>query len=134
MRTLAAAVALVIAPCACSTPTAASSAARHVELGAPVYPGASSDAQGGVLMKTRDGVQTIAAFDTTDAFDKVDSFYEKRLPAGSEKLRMAGENGSVASFEVRNARSNGEITVQISSDRPKETTILITRVAKGVRI
>jgi hypothetical protein len=96
------------------------------QLGAPVYPGADTNNEGTVSYSGANG-GTMAAFKTTDDFDKVYSFYKSQLPAGSEKMKMQSGDGSVAEFEVTG--SNGDTAVQISG-KTGETDIIITHKAK----
>lgn len=96
------------------------------QLGAPVYPGADTNSQGTVSYTGANG-GTMAAFKTTDDFDKVYEFYKSNLPAGSEKMKMSSGDGSVAEFAVESA--NGETAVQVSG-KAGETDIIITHKAK----
>jgi hypothetical protein len=101
------------------------------KLGAPVYPGASSEQQGSITTSSDKGTSTLAAFKTPDAFDKVYAFYKQQLPAGAEKMKMSSGNGSVASFQVGDEGAADQVTVQVTSDKPSETDILITHVTKS---
>jgi hypothetical protein len=100
--------------------------ADPAQLGAPVYPGADANNEGTVSYTGANG-GAMAAFKTTDDFDKVYGFYKSQLPAGSEKMKMQSGDGSVAEFEVTNG--DGETAVQISG-KPGETDIIITHKAK----
>ena len=42
----------------------------------------------------------IAAFKTTDAFEKVYDYYKQQLPADAEKMKVSSANGSVVSFQT----------------------------------
>ncbi|MEO6835641.1 MAG: hypothetical protein ABI231_07025 [Candidatus Tumulicola sp.] len=97
------------------------------KLGAPVYPGAQAN-QGTLATHDDKSASVIAAFRTTDAFDKVYDFYKRQLPAGAEKLKVASGNGSIASFQ--SGGESDQVAVQIASDKPNETDILITHVTK----
>jgi hypothetical protein len=94
------------------------------KLGAPVYPGASAGQQ--AMLQT--GSSTIAQFKTADGFDKVYAYYKQHLPADSEKTKAVTANGSIAAFQIGSDASGDQITVQVSSDKSGETSILIARV------
>ncbi len=96
------------------------------QLGAPVYPGADANTEGTVSYTGANG-GAMAAFKTTDDFDKVYEFYKSKLPAGSEKMKMTSGDSSVATFTVES--TDGETAVQISS-KTGETDIVITHKAK----
>ena len=98
-------------------------------LGAPVYPGAQAGQPASIATVNGRGSTVIASFATTDAFDVVDAYYRQRLPSGAEKMRVMSANGSVASFQIGSATSRDLTTVQVSSDKPNETNILITHTA-----
>ena len=97
------------------------------QLGAPVYPGAQGNSEGTVSYTGANG-GAMAAFKTSDDFDKVYEYYKAQLPAGSEKMKMSSGDGSIAEFVVSSA--NGETSVQISG-KPGETAIIITHKAKN---
>ena len=108
----------------------------HVDLsklGVTVYPGAQADAQGTITTQEAKGTSVVAAFKTADSFDKVYEYYKGRLPAGSERMKVISGNGSVASFQIGSAKAPDEVTVQVSSDKPNETDILITHVVRAQR-
>ena len=100
------------------------------KLGAPVYPGAQTDAHGGMSSTTDKGNSVLATFRTSDSFDKVEAFYKQQLPAGSEKSNVATANGSIATFQIGPADAADQVSVQVMSPRSGETDILITRVTK----
>lgn len=103
----------------------------HVDagkLGAPIYPGAEGNQQSSISSSNAGTATLIAAFKTADSFDQVYGYYRQQLPPGSERMKVAGGNGSVATFQVGNAKSADEVSVQVSSDKPNETDILITHV------
>lgn len=120
--------ALVIA-CACSAHTSGSTSVG--ESGVPLYPGATPDRQGGVVTTTAQGVRAIAAFTTPDSFEKVVAFYDRRLPPGAKDMSVVSASASIASFETGPRDASGKVTVEASSDKPNETTILITHVTKA---
>jgi hypothetical protein len=101
------------------------------KLGAPVYPGAQANQQGSITTNTGKGTTVIASFKTADPFDKVYGFYKAQLPAGSEKMKMASGNGSVASFQTGDEGGPDQVSVQVSSEQSNETAILITHVTKA---
>lgn len=90
------------------------------------YPRATPDAPGTFTSGTPDGRRTIAGFTTSDAFARVYAFYRRTLPVGSETMHVIKANGSVATFDIDPARSRDTFAVQISSDKPNATQILIT--------
>lgn len=96
------------------------------QLGAPVYPGAQANSEGSVSYSGADG-GAMAAFKTTDDFDKVYEYYKSQMPAGSEKMKMQSGDSSVAEFVV--SAGDGETAVQISG-KTGETDIIITHKAK----
>lgn len=100
------------------------------KLGAPVYPGAQASQQGSITNISAKGNSIIAAFKTTDAFDKVYEYYKQQMPAGSEKTKISGANGSVAAFQVGDDNAADQVTVQVTTDKPNETDILITHITK----
>jgi hypothetical protein len=100
------------------------------KLGAPVYPGAAPSDQGSITSKSATGSSMIAAFKTSDTFDKVYGYYKQQLPAGSEKGKVTSGDSSVASFQVGDESGPDQVTVQISADKIGETDILITHVTK----
>ena len=99
-------------------------------LGAPIYPGATINRPGVVSSTKGNTAATIAAFKTADSFDRVYDFYRQQLPAGSERMKVAGGNGSVATFQTGSAETGDEVSVQVASDKPNETDILITHVTR----
>jgi hypothetical protein len=100
------------------------------KLGAPVYPGALAGQPESITTATGRQSTVIAGFTTADAFDKVYVYYKQRLPAGAERMKVTSGNGSVASFQVGNPTSPDAVTVQISSDKPNVTSILITHTSR----
>jgi hypothetical protein len=96
------------------------------QLGVPAYPGADANTEGTVSYTGANG-GAMAAYKTTDDFDKVYTFYKSQLPAGSEKMKMQSGDGSIAEFVVDNA--SGETAVQITG-KAGETAIIITHKAK----
>ena len=72
----------------------------------------------------------IAAFKTTDPFEKVYDYYKQQLPPDAEKMKVSSANGSVVSFQTGGDNSPDEVSVQVSSDKPEETNILTTHVVR----
>jgi hypothetical protein len=103
------------------------------KLGAPVYPGAqtSPDSQGSFSASTNAGSTVMATFKTTDDFGKVYDYYKAQMPAGSEGMKMSMGTASSATFQVGKDGAPDQVTVQISSDKPGQTTILIAHVVKN---
>lgn len=101
------------------------------KLGAPVYPGATAKDQGSISTTTADGTNTIAAFKTTDPFDKVYAYYKQQLPAGSEKMKISTGDTQMASFQVGAQNGPDQVGVQITSDKTGTTNILISHVMKA---
>lgn len=95
-------------------------------LGAPVYPGANANDTGTVSV-TGANAGSMAAFRTSDDFDKVYGFYKSHMPGGSEKMKMTSGDSSVAEFQSTGA--DGETAVQISG-KTGETDIIITHKPK----
>ena len=93
-----------------------------------VYPAAQPVDPNTFIAKDADRVRTIAGFTTADAFAKVYAYYRKHLPSGSETMRVVSGNGSVATFYfVDSPGARQAMAVQISSDKPNVTQILLTR-------
>lgn len=100
------------------------------KLGAPVYPGATSDSDGGVSLSGQAGNATMASFKTTDNFDKVYQYYKSQMPAGTEKMKMGSGDEQAAMFVVGDAKPGADqkgdaTTVQING-KAGETDIIIT--------
>ncbi|HZZ00533.1 MAG TPA: hypothetical protein VFE36_13265 [Candidatus Baltobacteraceae bacterium] len=100
-------------------------------LGVPVYPGAQADAHGGMSSTTDEGTSVLASFKTGDSFDKVEAFYKQRLPAGSERTKVATSGNSIATFQVGAGDANDQVTVEVASREPSETNIVVARVKKS---
>jgi hypothetical protein len=100
------------------------------KLGVPVYPGAQAGQPASITTATGNGSTVIASFTTVDAFDKVYAYYKQQLPAGAERMKATSGNGSVASFQVGSQTAPDTVAVQISSDKPNVTSILITHTSR----
>lgn len=103
------------------------SATARDPLAAFAYPGATAAVPATFTASDPRRIRTLAGFTTTDAFAKVYDYYRRRLPAGSETMRVLSAKGSVATFYVESPKANEAIAVQISSDQPNVTEILLTR-------
>lgn len=100
------------------------------KLAAPIYPGAQANQQGSISSKNGQTTTVIAAFKTADSFDQVYDFYRQQLPAGSERMKVSGGSGAVATFQIGGPNAADEVSVQVASDKPNETDILITHVTR----
>ena len=126
---LAALLTLVLAACTHADSQTTGATATHTERRADnlAYPGAEAMTPATFVPADSGLKHTIAGFTTTDPFEKVYDYYHHRLPPQSETMRVVTANGSVATFSVAKAGDGQTIAVQISSDKPNETEILITR-------
>ena len=102
------------------------------KLGAPVYPGATQDADGGsVSVTTSEATTSTAVLKSTDPFDKVYDFYKAQMPAGSEKLKMSSGGSSTAMFQVGDSDAKETVAVTISAKDGEPTTISINHAVKN---
>jgi hypothetical protein len=102
------------------------------KLGAPLYPGATQDAESGSMSVTTSEATTSAAtLKTTDPFDKVYDFYKTRMPAGSEKLKMSAGGSSMATFQVGDSDAKETVLVTIAAKDGESTTISINHAVKN---
>jgi hypothetical protein len=91
------ALALAIAAAGCSRGSSArNAAAESVPSAAPVYPGA--------------GAVSGSAYSTSDSFDTVYAFYDKSLPAGSERSHVTAPQ-ETAVFLVGSGNDQLSVTV-----------------------
>lgn len=121
------ALAALVALLACSShKTTVSSSNREttVQLGAPVYPGAKAN-KAGTVSYTGADAGVMAAFSTTDDFDKVYNFYKSKLPPDSEKMRTQNANGSAAEFIILG--TGGDTSVQINGKSSLTEIVIITK-------
>ncbi len=93
------------------------------------YPGATPEDPSSFTTTDGHRTRTIAGFTTPDAFAKVYAYYRERLPSNSQTMLVLSTNGSVATFYVENRSAPEAMAVQISSDKPNVTQILLTRYA-----
>jgi hypothetical protein len=91
-----------------------------------LYPGAQADEGGNFATRRGDRMAEVAAFQTTDSFERVQAFYRARLPAGSQIISAATADGSAATFDFESR--GGRVTVEVASSKPRETDILIKRL------
>jgi len=95
------------------------------KLGAPIYPGATqSSDQAAANINVASGSSALAAFSTSDSFDKVYSWYKERMPAGSEKARFTQGTSSMAEF-VTGQQPTGQTMVMVTQ-KGAQTQITIT--------
>lgn len=94
------------------------------------YPGARPDDPSTFTTADAHQVRTIAGFATSDAFAKVYAYYRGRLPNASATMHVVSANGSVATFYVGGHGATEAMAVQISSDKPNVTDILLTRYSR----
>lgn len=101
--------------------------ADAVRLGVPLYPGALARDPGTVVLPdgTR-GQRIVARFTTRDVFDTVEAFYARALGRRSERSHLVTPSGSLAVFEAAAKPPPGRVLVQITTDKPRQTDILIT--------
>ncbi len=101
------------------------------KLGAPVYPGATqAEGAGGISFSTADQTSDTASFTSADPFETVYDFYRSKMPAGSEKLKMASGDTQLASFQVGEQGSKEVVSVMLSAKDGK-TQITISHVTKS---
>jgi hypothetical protein len=96
------------------------------KLGAPVYPGATANANGSLSAVTPKSATYVASFNTPDDFEKVYGFYKAQMPAGSEQLKAIVGADSAARFQTGDADKD-QVTVNIST-KAGATTIAIAHI------
>ncbi len=96
------------------------------KLGAPIYPGAQAGDSGGMSTSTATGSTQLGIYKTPDDFDKVYAFYKAQLPAGSEKMKMATDSTSEASFVIGADSDPEQTSVTITAEAGKGTTVMIS--------
>jgi hypothetical protein len=114
--------------CARSQPVTsyATTALQATALGAPLYPGAQADEGGSFVTRRGNRIAEVAAFQTTDSFERVQAFYRDRLPAGSQIISASTANGLAATFNF--GSRGGRVTVEVASSKPRETDIFVKRL------
>lgn len=95
-------------------------------LGVPIYAGASQD-EGALSVTGAKGSAQMAAFTTTDSFDKVYQFYKSKLPSGSEKMKVDEGDSSVAEFVTGGGKAGSMQTMVMISKKADKTAIVITK-------
>ncbi|HET9393540.1 MAG TPA: hypothetical protein VFO29_08510 [Candidatus Rubrimentiphilum sp.] len=105
--------------------TAGQGAVDLSKLGAPLYPGASqTEDNSSVSVTTASGSSYMASFTTNDSFDKVYSWYQGKMPKGSEKMHVSQEGASIAEFLTDENTANQTLVMVTSKDN--QTQIVIT--------
>lgn len=100
------------------------------KLGVPTYPNASSDDAASVSGASGGTTGSVSTFKTSDDFEKVYAFYKSKLPADSEKMKMAAGGSSTAMFSMDDGKGNVTNVQIVSKDGSGSTTILITHQGK----
>lgn len=95
-------------------------------LGVPIYAGASQD-EGALSVTGAKGSAQMAAFTTSDPFDKVYEFYKSKLPAGSEKMKVDEGDSSVAEFVIGESKQGSMQTMVMISKKGDKTAIVVTK-------
>lgn len=98
-------------------------------LGLPLYPAMIPSQTGGMRVVDAEGTKHQVSLSTTDAFDKVYTWYRDHLPAGSEQLHMEEPSASIATFVIGKEGDPDQRSVQIQGNG-KTTTVLLTRITK----
>jgi len=102
------------------------------KLGAPLYPGATQDEDGGSMsVTTSEATTSTAVLKSTDPFEKVYDFYKAQMPAGSEKLKMSSGGSSTAMFQVGDSDAKETVVVTIGAKDGEPTTISINHAVKS---
>lgn len=112
--------------------TVGSGAVDPAKLGAPLYPGATPDGDGGSMtLTTGEGTSSRAALKSTDPFDKVYDYYKAQMPSGSEKFKMSSGGSSTAMFQVGDSDAKETVIVTISGKDGDPTSIAIDHEVKS---
>ncbi|HTX58690.1 MAG TPA: hypothetical protein VMH02_03360, partial [Verrucomicrobiae bacterium] len=105
--------------------------AASTEPGAPAaipnYPNATAEASGSSSMGANGGTASGKVLATTDSFEKVYAWYQKEMPAGSERSHITTPMKS-AVFMVGNAGEDQESVTITTSPSGNKTLITIARV------
>ena len=114
------------APADTTEPAASTAAGSDTTAGGvPAYPGATTEAAGSSSMGMAGGMAAGKVLTTGDSFDKVYAWYQKNMPAGSEKAHVTGPAPS-AVFTVGEAgKDQQSVTIAVSNGK---TTITIAHV------
>jgi hypothetical protein len=101
--------------------TAASSAASPAAAGeAPAYPGATTQASGSSSNMGQSAAGTVMT--TDDSFDKVYAWYQKNMPAGSEKSHMTAPVQSAVFMVGDPGSGQTSVTITVSNGKTMITT------------
>jgi hypothetical protein len=99
------------------------------KLGLPLYPGATTEGGGGLSMQSKEGGGQMVTMTTTDSFDKVESWYKSKLPAGAESMHFASGDTASAMFALGKETDKDRGSIMINGAKGK-TTILLSREVK----
>jgi hypothetical protein len=101
--------------------TAASAAASPAAAGeAPAYPGATTQASGSSSNMGQSAAGTVMT--TDDSFDKVYAWYQKNMPAGSEKSHMTAPVQSAVFMVGDPGSGQTSVTITVSGGKTMITT------------
>jgi hypothetical protein len=101
--------------------TAASAAASPAAAGeAPAYPGATTQASGSSSNMGQSAAGTVMT--TDDSFDKVYAWYQKNMPAGSEKSHMTAPVQSAVFMVGDPGSGQTSVTITVSNGKTMITT------------
>lgn len=95
----------------------------EAELGVPIYPG-SEQAEGGVQVKTPQGVSGTYVFRTSDPLDKVMAFYREKLAAQDATFIESSDRGMITAGKDR---EHGFLIALTREQEDAKTVISITR-------
>lgn len=95
----------------------------EAELGVPIYPG-SEQAEGGMQVKTPQGVSGTYVFRTTDPPDKVMAFYRQKLDGQNASFIETSDRGMITSGRDR---EHGFLIAVTREGKDGQTLISITR-------
>jgi hypothetical protein len=101
--------------------TAAGAAASPAAAGeAPAYPGATTQASGSSSNMGQSAAGTVMT--TDDSFDKVYAWYQKNMPAGSEKSHMTAPVQSAVFMVGDPGSGQTSVTITVSNGKTMITT------------
>jgi hypothetical protein len=110
---------------AAPTQTPSPETAPVIDLGVPVYPGATPPAGGANISGGEMGGTKVQQYVTDDSVDKVVSFYKDKLGSNA----MVAQSGNSALVQL--AGSNGLISITIATDQDSgKTKFSITSIRK----
>lgn len=99
-------------------------------LGVPIYAGATQD-DGALSVTGSKGSAQMASFSTVDSFDKVYDFYKAKMPAGSQKMKVAEGDSSMAEFVTGEGKAGEVQTMVMITKKGDKTSIVITKGTQG---